>query len=143
MAEFAYSLDGGVGVIKDFNFAAAYASTAKKGDFVVTDASGNIVKVAAAGATITGVLEGSEFTGLVPGTANASKTAAVTGAANGVGKVRINREAVYRIPAGNITAANIGSTVGVTAAHAGDTAAAAKPLRVIAVDGSTAFVTII
>jgi hypothetical protein len=143
MAEFAYSLDGGIGIIKDIALAATYnASTAKKGEFVVTDGAGALIKAGANAAKITGVLEGIEYTGLVPNTVNASQTASVVGAANGVGKVRIGREAVYRVAAGAIVAGDIGKAVGINAAQALDLAQVNKPLTILDVRDGLAFVSV-
>lgn len=157
MAEFAYSLDGGIGIVKDFALSAGYnATVAKKGELVYVDsATGYPVKVVAASTKCTGALEGVEFTGLVAqgqpyAATNASKTASVTGAANGIGKVRIGREAVYRVPVksgATLTVANIGTTAGVLVDGNGvqtiDTAAVGKPLTIVDIspDGKTAFVT--
>lgn len=144
MAEFAYSLDGGL-VVKDFEIDSSYTAP-KRGDFVVLNASGKIVKtVALTGTAITGVLEGQEFTGLV---AQGQPYAATNtypladAAKRSIVKVRIGKEAVYRVPVGNATAANIGAVVGFTSAGAVDTAATAKPLKVLDVQGAYAFVTV-
>lgn len=144
MAEFAYSLNGSL-VVKDFEIDAAYTSP-KRGDFVVINGSGKIAKtVAGTGTAISGVLEGQEFTGLV---AQGQPYAATNtypladAAKRSIVKVRVGKEAVYRIPKGNVAAANIGATVGFDANGAGDTAATAKPLKVLDVQGSFAFVQI-
>lgn len=144
MAEFAYSLDGGL-VIKDIELDAGYASP-KRGDFVAINASGKVAKlVGGTGTTVSGVLEGQEFTGLVAQGQPYAATNSFPFAdaqKKAIAKVRLGKGAVYRIPAGNVTAANIGAAVGVTAAFAGDTAATAKPFTVVDVQGSFAFVRI-
>lgn len=145
MAQFAYNVDGGNTVTKDYPLDSTYnATTAKKGDWVVLNGSGKIVKVVAGtGTTVTGLLEGVEFTGLVAGTPWATKTASVTGMADGMAKVRLGKENVYRMPIGNATAAFIGQPVGNDANNAVATGATAKPFRLVDVQGTDAFVQII
>lgn len=150
MAEFAYSLDGGIGIIKDYAASSGYsASVAKKGELVeISATTGNPVKLTGTSTVCHGVIEGSEFVGLVAqgqpyAATNASKTASATANANGTLKVRIGKEAVYRIPAGTVTAAHIGQAVGVDANQAGAIAATGKPLKVIDVADGFAFVALI
>lgn len=150
MAEFAYSLDGGIGITKDYAASAAYsAAIAKKGELVeISATTGNPVKLTGTSTVCAGIVEGAEFVGLVGqgqpyAATNASNIASNTANANGTLKVRIGKEAVYRIAKGNVTAANIGAAVGVDANQAGATAATGKPLRVIDVQGDYAFVSLI
>lgn len=151
MAEFAYSTDGGMGIVKDYLASASYsAAIAKKGEFVDLDASGFPRKASGTTTLITGIVEAIEFTGLVAqgqphAATNASRTAQASGAANGVLKVRLGKEVVYRLPRGNATATHIGLAVGLDANHAVATAAVGKPLRIVDVnvEEGFAFVTLI
>lgn len=140
MAEFAYSLDGGL-VIKDYELDAGYASP-KRGDFVVIT-NGKIAKVVAlTGTTISGVLEGQEFTGLVAQGQPYAATNSFPFAdaqKKAIAKVRIGKGAVYRIPKGDAT---VGIAVGVDANGAAAATATAKPLTVVDVQGDFAFVRI-
>lgn len=109
--EFAYSLDGSaVATIKDFPLAAAatYKSgagtnDATRGDLVALSA-GTLVRAIATTSKAIGVLEGLEFTGLVAqgqpyAATNVATTSKIVGDArfvNGIGKIRIEGDSVYR-----------------------------------------------
>lgn len=113
--EFAYSLDSSaVSAIKDFpldtvtNYQNGVGTNGyKKGDLVFLNASGLIArsKDAASNKAI-GVLEGLTFTGLVQqgqpyAATNSSFTASVTDTTkypNGLCKIRIESDSVYRVP---------------------------------------------
>lgn len=146
--EFAYSLDGSDAMeIKDFPLdtwataAAGYnqgitgnSAAPKKGDAVYLS-GGKLRRAAdAANQKVIGIVEGFEFVGLGgPATStnpvdnsakNASYVASVTDAVrypNGVAKVRIANNAVYRIPVATTAGpANVGAAYGITVAATGD-----------------------
>lgn len=125
---FAYSLDSNAAqAIVDLpldtagNFAVAQQT---KGS-LVKSVSGLLQKcgTGAAGTGAVGVLEGGEFTGLVAqgqpyAATNASQIASATDTTafpNGVGKVRMDKAAVYKVKASAaVTNANIGASYGIT-----------------------------
>jgi hypothetical protein len=136
MLEFAYSLNSEqAGVIKDFpldtlaNYKTAGTNGVTKGDAVQL-VSGLVRRAAAAASPKAfGVVEGIEFTGLAQGgtyaATNASQTASVndtTKYANGVVKVRVDSDSVYRIAlnSGTLAPANIGTAYDLVLDAAGD-----------------------
>lgn len=170
--EFAYSLDGsGISNIKDFpldvqnSSAAGYnngitscAAPAKKGDLVYLNAGLLRRCYAAASLKAIGIVEGLEFLGLAQGGLYAATNANggfavnaqdITKNPNGVGKVRVESDSVYRITAsGALAAANVGVSYGVTVntttgdqtLNLADTTNAV--LKVIDYVGTTAYVTV-
>jgi hypothetical protein len=137
--QFAYSLDGSaVSNIKDFplDTVANYKSGAgtndvKKGDGVLLNAGLIRRQANAASPKIIGVVEGLEFTGLVASgqpyaAVNSSFTASATDTTkfpNGVVKVRVESDSVYRIPVTSgqtATNANLGVAYGISLSAAGD-----------------------
>lgn len=166
--QYAYTLDGGdTPVVKDFplDTAANYKTGAgtndfKKGDLVFQSAGLLRRNVVTTGAAL-GVVEGGEFTGLVaPGQPYAAAKAGFIDSAtdatrypNGVGKVRVDKACVYRVPvkAGlTATNANLGLSYAISLDAAGDqtvdiataTTPAVKVLERSA-DGKTVFVTLV
>lgn len=127
--QFAYALDSNPNsVVKDFpmdtlvNYkASAGTGDAKKGDLVFQSA-GLLRRGIATTGTSLGVLEGQEFLGLVAAgqpyaATNSSFTASAIDVAknpNGVGKVRVDKGAVYRVPVNQA-----GATQTATNAHIG------------------------
>lgn len=120
---FAYSLDGNyANIIKDFplDTAANFPVADQKKGTLVNQTAGLLRKMGAASGTSVGVLEGGEFTGLAGApyaATNSSFTAehiATTKFVNGVGKVRIDKSSVYRVPV-----YQTGAVVTATAAHIG------------------------
>ena len=165
---FAYSLDGNhANIIKDYPFdtlanykTGAGTNGAKKGDLVFLNAGKLRRNVVTTGAAL-GVLEGQEFTGLVAqgqpyAATNSSFTAesvATTKYVDGVGKVRIDKSSVYRVPVktgATASVANIGGSYAISLDAAGDqsvdiavtTTPAVKVLD-ITPDGKTLFVTLV
>jgi hypothetical protein len=165
---FAYTLDGTSAVaLKDFplDTVANYKTGAgtndlKKGDVVFQNAGllrRNIVTTG----TALGVVDGGAFTGLVAAgqpfaATNASQTAEITNLAyvpNGIGKVRVDKTCVYRVPvkAGQTaTNANLGVNYALSLDAAGDqtvdiTVLTTPTVKVIdrSVDGKTLFVTLL
>lgn len=133
--EFAYALDGAaISTIKDFPLEtlANYKSGAgtndwKKGDLVSLNASGKIIRTKAADAKAIGVIEGFEFTGLVAqGQPYAASRASFLDSAqdttrypNGVVKVRIESDSVYRVPVTG-SAPTLGTAYAIVLDAAGD-----------------------
>jgi hypothetical protein len=122
---FAYSLDGNhANIIKDFplDTPANFPVADQKKGTLVNQVSGLLRKMGAASGTSVGVLEGGEFTGLVAaGQPYAATKSSFTDAAtdvarnpNGVGKVRLDKSSVYRVPV-----YQTGATVTATNAHIG------------------------
>lgn len=168
---FAYSLDGNhANIIKDFplDTAANYKTGAgtndvKKGDLVFQ--SGGLLRrnVVTTGAAL-GVLEGGEFTGLVASgqpyaAAKSSFTDKATDLAqspNGVGKVRIDKSSVYRVPVAQTgavqtaTNAHLGTSYAIYLDAAGDqtvnlNVTTTPAVKVVdrSADGKTLFVTLV
>jgi hypothetical protein len=107
--QFAYSLDGNhANIIKDFpvDTLANYGTGGQKKGDLVNQVSGLVRRMGAASGTALGVLEGGEFIGLVAqGQPYAASKAGFTDSAtnvalypNGVGKVRIDKSSVYKVP---------------------------------------------
>lgn len=134
MFEYAYSTDGSaVLAIKDLpldtaaNYKTSGTNGVTKGDLVF-QSGGLLRRNGATTGTALGVLEGTEFTGLVAqgqpyAATNSSFTAAVTDTVNnpnGVGKVRIDKSAVYRVPV-----SQSGATQTATNTHRGNSYAIA------------------
>lgn len=164
--QFAYSLDGSaVSNVKDFplDTLANYKSGAgtndvKKGDGVLLNAGLIRRQANVASPKIIGVVEGVEFTGLVAqgqpyAATNSSFTASATDTTrypNGVVKVRIESDSVYRIPlktGQTATNANVGVAYGLSLDAAGDQTVDITNVSNLAVkivdiskDGKTAFV---
>lgn len=137
---FVYAYTLGSCVVKDFplDTAANYKASAgtngvTKGDLVFQ--SGGLLRraIATTGSSVLGVVEGTEFTGLVAsGQPYAATKSSFTDAAtdtaqnpNGVGKVRIDKDVVYKVPVqqtGTITATNahIGGSYTIALDAAGD-----------------------
>lgn len=110
--EYAYSTDGAAVLsVKDFpldtaaNYKTSGTNGVTKGDLVF-QSGGLVRRNGATTGTAMGVLEGTEFTGLVAqgqpfAATNASFIASAidtTKNPNGVGKIRIDKSAVYRVP---------------------------------------------
>lgn len=123
--QFAYSLDGNhANIIKDFplDTAANYGTGGVKKHDLVAQTNGLLRKVGAAGGAGLGVIEGQEFLGLVAqGQPYAATKASFLDEAsnvglnpNGVGKVRLDKSSVYRVPV-----AQTGATTTATNAHLG------------------------
>lgn len=164
--QFAYSLDGGnAAAISDMalDTAANYKSSGTNGptagDLVFL--SGGLVRrnAATTGAGI-GVLEGVEFTGLIAqgqpyAATNSSFTSEAIGTrfANGMGKVRQDKAAVYRVPVKSgqtATNANVGVSYIISIDSAGDqtvdtTVSTTPAVKVIdfSKDGKFVFVTLL
>lgn len=155
--QMAYSLDGsGVSSIQDFplDTLANYQSGAgtngyKKGDLVSLNAGGKIYRTKAADVKAIGVIEGFEFTGLVAqGQPYAATRASWNDSAqdttkypNGVVKVRVETDTVYRIPYTGGTPV-IGTAYAIVLDAAGDqklnVASVVNPLvKVVDVDTAT------
>jgi hypothetical protein len=154
---FAYSLDGsGLSSIQDFplDTVSNYQSGAgtngfKKGDMVSLNASGKTIRTKAADTKSIGVVEGFEFTGLVAqGQPYAAARASWNDSAqdttkypNGVVKVRVETDSVYRVPYTGGTPI-IGTAYAIVLDAAGDqklnVASVVNPLlKVIDVDTAT------
>lgn len=176
MLEFAYALDAGnASEIKDFPLD-SWATTAvgynqgitgvsaapKKGDLVYLNAGKLRRAYDAASLKGIGIVEGFEYVGIGgPATganpvdssvANASFIASVTDATrypNGIAKVRVANQAVYRIPAsGALSNANVGVAYGLTVSAAGDqtldlTETTNTYFKVVDFKGTTAYVTLL
>jgi hypothetical protein len=156
--QMAYSLDGsGISSIQDFalNTVALYQASAgtngyKKGDLVALDATGKIIRVNAGSTKAIGVVEGFEFLGLVAqGQPYAATRASFNDSAqdttkfpNGVCKVRVETDTVYRVPyTGGVPV--VGTAYAIVLDAAGDqklnTASVVNPLvKVVDVDTTTA-----
>lgn len=129
--EFAYSLNSEqAGVIKDFqldtlaNYKTAGTNGVTKGD-AVQIVSGLVRRAAAAAnPKAFGVVEGVEFTGLAQGgvyaATNASQTASAGTSANGIVKVRVDSESVYRIPVNTGATVVVGGSYDIILDAAGD-----------------------
>lgn len=165
--QFAYTMDGqSVGVVNDFpldtltNYQNGTGTNGvKKGDLVVLK-DGLVRRANASVTSALGVVEGTEFTGLVAqgqpyAATNSSFTAEVLDTnknPNGVVKVRVNKDAVYRVPVKSdqtATKANIGGEYGIATDGSGDQTVDLKNttntvVKVIDVskDGKTVFVTL-
>lgn len=158
---FAYSLDGSaVSNVKDFaldtvaNYQAGSGTNGyKRGDLVALSAAGKITRANAASTKAIGVVEGFEFTGLV---AQGQPYAAVrssfndsaqdtTKYPNGVVKVRVESDSVFRLPiSGTASSVIIGQAYAIILDAAGDQklnqASQANPLvKVIDVDVANAW----
>ena len=161
--QMAYSLDGsGISSIQDFalDTVANYQASAgtngyKKGDLVALNASGKVIRANAASAKAIGVVEGFEFLGLVAqGQPYAATRASFNDSAqdttkypNGIVKVRVETDTVYRLPYTGGTPV-VGTAYAIVLDAAGDqklnTGSVANPLvKVVDVDTATgnAFVT--
>lgn len=123
--QFVYNLQGdGNNVVKDFpmDTLANFPLADQKKGTLVNQVSGLLRKVGAAGGAGIGVFEGGEFTGLVAqgqpyAAVNSSFTAEATNTGknpNGVGKVRIDKNSVYKVPV-----YQTGAVVTATNAHLG------------------------
>lgn len=167
MFEFAYSLDGNNAVpVVDLaldtaaNYKTAGTNGVTKGDLVFLNAGLLRRTNDAVTPKASGVLEGTEFVGLVAqgqpyAATNASLTASAIGAQfpNGVGKVRRDISAVYRVAlvtGQTATNANIGASYGIAVDAAGNqvvdlTEATNLLVKVegISKDGKKVFVTIL
>jgi hypothetical protein len=168
---FAYTLDGSTtSVVKDMpldtvaNYkTGAGTGDAKRGDLVFTS-SGQLRRSIATTGTAYGVLEGQEFLGLVAqgqpyAATNSSYTAeavASTKYPNGVGKVRIDKAAVYKVPVNQggatqtATNANINVSYAIILDAAGDQKVDLNTTTTPAVkvidytkDGKSVFVTLV
>lgn len=129
--EFAYSLNSEqAGVVKDFqldtlaNYKTAGTNGVTKGDAVQL-VSGLVRRAAAAASPKAfGVVEGVEFTGLAQGgnyaATNASQTASAVTSANGIVKVRVDSESVYRIPVNTGATVVVGTSYDIVLDAAGD-----------------------
>jgi hypothetical protein len=134
---FAYSLDGsGVSSIQDFALqtttlykASAGTNDYKRGDLVALDATGKLVRANAASTKAIGILEGQEFLGLVAqGQPYAAARSSFNDSAqdttkypNGVGKVRVESDSVYRVPiSGTAASVIVGAAYNIILDAAGD-----------------------
>jgi hypothetical protein len=134
---FAYSLDGsGISSIQDFalNTVALYQSGSgtngyKKGDLVALDATGKVIRANAASTKAIGVVEGFEFLGLVASGQPYAATRAsfndssqdTTKYPNGVVKVRVETDTVYRLPiSGTASSVIVGAAYNIILDAAGD-----------------------
>jgi hypothetical protein len=124
--QMAYSLDGsGISSIQDFALqtvalyqAGAGTNGYKKGDLVALDATGKIIRVNAGSTKAIGVVEGFEFLGLVAqGQPYAATRASFNDSAqdttkypNGVVKVRVETDTVYRVPISGTASSVIAGT---------------------------------
>jgi hypothetical protein len=168
--EFAYSTDGSaVLIVKDLpldtaaNYKTSGTNGVTRGDLVFQNAGLLRRNGATTGAGI-GVLEGTEFNGLVAqgqpyAATQASFTASVTDVTNnpnGIGKVRTDKSAVYRVPVNQSgavqTAANShrGNTYAIAVGADGDqkvdlntTTTPAVKIVDFSKDGKTVFVTLV
>jgi hypothetical protein len=135
--QFAYSLDGsGISSIQDFalDTNATYKTGSgtndpKKGDLVALNAGGKLIRANAASTKAIGVLEGFEFLGLVAqGQPYAAARASWNDSAqdttkypNGVGKVRVEGDTVYRVPiSGTASSVIVGGAYNIILDAAGD-----------------------
>lgn len=164
--QFAYSLDGNLAsIVKDFplDTVANYGNGGTKRGDLVLQVGGLIKRAGAAAGTAFGVLEGGEFVGLVAqGQPYASVNSSFTASAidtnrnpNGVGKVRIDKSAVYRVPVAQAGAkqaaltADIGSTFAIILQSTDQqvdlntTTTPSVKIVDISKDGKTVFVTLI
>jgi hypothetical protein len=134
---YAYSLGGGISTVVDFplDTVANYKVTAgagtndvTKGDPVFLNA-GLVRRAGSATAKLQGVVEGIEFTGLAQAGAYAATNSSfnshvvdTTNFPSGVAKVRIDADAVYKVPVTGGTAgnANIGTAYNIGLTAAGD-----------------------
>jgi hypothetical protein len=165
--QFAYTTNGqSVGVVNDFpldtleNYQNGTGTNGvKKGDLVVLN-NGLVRRADASATSALGVVEGTEFTGLVAqgqpyAATNSSFTAEVLDTdknPNGVVKVRVNADAVYRVPVKSgqtATNANIGGEYGIATDASGDqtvdlTSTTNTVVKVIDIskDGKFVFVTL-
>jgi hypothetical protein len=103
------SLDGdSVASAKDYSLDATYATTAKRGDIVRLNASGNLVLAATGDTTVLGVLVGFNFEGL-----NVTPK---------VGKVIVDPETVYQADTVGAGALTVGTAYGIDGSSNLDTA---------------------
>lgn len=125
---YAYSLGGGFSTVVDFplDTVANYKVTAgagtndvKKGDPAFQFTNGLTRRAVPATTKLTGVVEGVEFTGLANGGVYAATNSSfnahavdATNFPNGVVKVRVDNDAVYKIPVTGGTASNANLGIG-------------------------------
>lgn len=104
------SLDGdSVSSAKDFPLDATYATTAKKGDVVRLNASGNLVLAVTGDTNVLGVLTGTNFEGITVSTPK-------------VGKVHVDPEAIYEADKVGAGALTVGTAYGIDGSSNLDTA---------------------
>jgi hypothetical protein len=164
---FAYSLDGDNGKpVTDLpldtaaNYKTSGTNGVTKGDLVF-QSGGLLRRNGATTGTAIGVLEDTEFTGLIAqgqpyAATNSSFTASATNTAtfpNGIGKVRLDKSNVYRVPVksgSTATNANIGVSYAISVDATGDqtvdiatTTTPAVTVRERSADGKFVFVTLV
>ena len=98
----------GVIPVHDFPIDATYAATAKPGDIVRLDGSGNVIKAVTGDTTVLGVLEGTNFEGLEQ--------------TRKVAKVRTSGQAVYEASVVGAGAITKGTSYGIDSSGNLDTA---------------------
>lgn len=161
---YAYSLGGGMSSIIDFpldttaNYKTAGTNAPTKGDAVFLNAGLVRRTNQAAPYKVVGVLEGIEFKGLADGGTYAATNSSfnshvvdATNFTNGVAKVRVDNDAVYKVNVltGSATAANIGVAYGINVAASGDqtidlasVTASQTPFKVLALTYATGSTTL-
>lgn len=116
------SIDDALAGGKDFTLNATYATTAKAGDVVRLNASGEVILAATTDADVLGVVQGFTFEGV--------------GVTPKIAKVNIDPEAIYEatVAAGTtIDAASIGDAFGINGASAIETDATYPIVKVVEV----------